>query len=537
MTLSRERRVALDDTIRPYSELPAARDRPRRPKLLFLVTEDWYFCSHRLPVARAARDGGFEVVVATRVRAHGGPIADEGFALRPLPWRRRGDGLAGAARAIAAITRLYQVERPDILHHVALKPVLFGGLARSLAFGRAGTAPAVINSVMGLGAGFSAGGLGARLRRPALGAALRLAAARNGSRVIVQNPEDGAALAAFGIDRRQIALVRGSGVDLRHFAPLPPPEGGTVAVALVSRMLRDKGVLDAVAAIRLLRARGVPVELLLAGPTDPDNPGSLSAQSLAALAAEPGVSVARQSDRRARGVAACGDCGAAFDLWRGYSQGIARSGRLRPPDRRQRRAGLPRGGADRDQRERHPGAAARCRSTGRRGRGARRRPGAARGDGTQRPGIGGAALWRGGRRARDPGPLPRRAGRAGSAAMTRAWTAAAALGGFLSVTAGALAAHGGGARAAELLRTGALYGLVHAAALLALVAIAGRSDRPGLMLAIAGWSFVAGIFLFSCSLFALALTGLAGFAAVTPFGGTALLIGWAALGFHAARRR
>jgi uncharacterized membrane protein YgdD (TMEM256/DUF423 family) len=121
--------------------------------------------------------------------------------------------------------------------------------------------------------------------------------------------------------------------------------------------------------------------------------------------------------------------------------------------------------------------------------------------------------------------------------MTRAWTAAAALGGFLSVTAGALAAHGGGARAAELLRTGALYGLVHAAALLALVAIAGRSDRPGLMLAIAGWSFVAGIFLFSCSLFALALTGLAGFAAVTPFGGTALLIGWAALGFHAARWR
>ena len=289
MTLSRERRVALDDTIRPYSELPAARDRSRRPKLLFLVTEDWYFCSHRLPVARAARDDGFEVVVATRVRAHGGPIADEGFALRPLPWRRRGDGLAGAARAIAAITRLYQVERPDILHHVALKPVLFGGLARSLAFGRAGTAPAVIDSVMGLGAGFSAGGLGARLRRPALGAALRLAAAKGGSRVIVQNPEDGAALAAFGIDRRQIALVRGSGVDLCHFAPLPPPEGGTVAVALVSRMLRDKGVLDAVAAIRLLRARGVPVELLLAGPTDPDNPGSLSAQSLEALAAEPGV--------------------------------------------------------------------------------------------------------------------------------------------------------------------------------------------------------------------------------------------------------
>ena len=142
---------------------------------------------------------------------------------------------------------------------------------------------------MGLGTGFSATGLAARLRRPALGWALRLAADRGGSRVVVQNPEDGAALAALGIDRQRIALIRGSGVDIRRFVPLPAPTGDTVRVALVSRMLRDKGVLDAVAAVRLLRARGLPVELTLAGPTDPDNPGSLSARSLSALAAEPGV--------------------------------------------------------------------------------------------------------------------------------------------------------------------------------------------------------------------------------------------------------
>src|SRR5213593_4615860 len=82
----------------------------RRPKLLFLVTEDWYFCSHRLPVARAARDAGFEVVVATRVGAHGAQISDEGFALRPIAWRRRGDGLLGAGRAISAIASLYRAE-------------------------------------------------------------------------------------------------------------------------------------------------------------------------------------------------------------------------------------------------------------------------------------------------------------------------------------------------------------------------------------------------------------------------------------------
>ena len=261
----------------------------RRPKLLFLVTEDWYFCSHRLPVARAAREDGFAVVVATRVREHGEQICEEGFALRPIPWRRRGDGLLGAARAIAAITRLYHAERPDILHHVALKPVLFGSLARHLAFARSDHAPASVASIMGLGSGFTATTAAARLRRPPLSLALRLAAGNARDRVVVQNPEDRAALVGLGIDPARIALIRGSGVDIDHFAPLPEPAGGIVTVALVSRMLRDKGVLEAAAAIRRLRVRGLNIELLLAGPTDPDNVNSLTAQRLRSLAGEPGI--------------------------------------------------------------------------------------------------------------------------------------------------------------------------------------------------------------------------------------------------------
>ena len=261
----------------------------RRPKLLFLVTEDWYFCSHRLPAARAARAAGFDVVVATRVRAHGDRISDEGFVLRPIEWRRRGDGLLGAGRAISEIARLYRAEQPDVVHHIALKPVLFGGAARRLAFARAERAPVAIDSVMGLGAGFSAASVAARLRRPSLGIALRVATGRDRGWVIVQNPEDRAALIALGTAPQRIVMIRGSGVDCNHFRPLPDPEAATVTVALVSRMLRDKGVLDAVAAIRLLRGRGLPLQLLLAGPTDPDNSGSLTAELLASLTAEPGI--------------------------------------------------------------------------------------------------------------------------------------------------------------------------------------------------------------------------------------------------------
>jgi glycosyltransferase involved in cell wall biosynthesis len=254
------------------------------PKLLFLVTEDWYFCSHRLPVARAARDAGFAVAVATRVREHGEQIRGEGFALHPLGWKRRGDGILGGLRSLREIVRLYRRENPDILYHVALKPVLFGGIAARLAF-RRNDRPAVLSAVMGLGAGFATGV--AYWRKRALGWALRAAAADG--QVIVQNPEDRAALIQLGFDPDRLALIRGSGVDTGYFAALPDPAGQDVTVAFVGRMLRSKGVLDAVSAIRKLRAGGYPVNLLLAGAPDADSRVSLSEAELHALATEPGI--------------------------------------------------------------------------------------------------------------------------------------------------------------------------------------------------------------------------------------------------------
>ncbi len=118
--------------------------------------------------------------------------------------------------------------------------------------------------------------------------------------------------------------------------------------------------------------------------------------------------------------------------------------------------------------------------------------------------------------------------------MIRLWLAIAGLGGAASVVGGAVAAHlADDAKAAELLRTGALYGMVHAAALLAVVAIGTRR----LAVRVAGSSFAAGIVLFSGSLFALAAGGARGLGWVTPVGGVALIIGWAALATISVCRR
>jgi uncharacterized membrane protein YgdD (TMEM256/DUF423 family) len=123
--------------------------------------------------------------------------------------------------------------------------------------------------------------------------------------------------------------------------------------------------------------------------------------------------------------------------------------------------------------------------------------------------------------------------------MIRAWLATAAAGGFASVAAGAAAAHlaARDVGTAELLRTAALYGMVHAASLLGVAALAERREQTGAALAVAGWGFALGLPLFSLSLIALAATGLAVFGRVTPFGGIALLAGWLALGVDALRRR
>jgi uncharacterized membrane protein YgdD (TMEM256/DUF423 family) len=122
--------------------------------------------------------------------------------------------------------------------------------------------------------------------------------------------------------------------------------------------------------------------------------------------------------------------------------------------------------------------------------------------------------------------------------MIRVWLAIAGLGGAASVIAGALAAHfADDPQTTELLRTGALYGMVHAAALLGLIGLAqGREPRRGAAV-VTGWSFALGVALFSGSLFALAAGAPRWVGWVTPFGGVGLIIGWIALGTLALRRR
>jgi glycosyltransferase involved in cell wall biosynthesis len=248
--------------------------------LLFVVTEDWYFWSHRLALARAARDAGWRVTVATRVQAHGARIEAEGFRLVALPWRRGGGSVLAEIRAIGRIYRLMARERPDLVHLIALKGIVYGGLPARLAGIRAR-----VSTVAGLGYVFTSKSIKARVLRPVLRRALRLAMAGTGSVVTVQNPDDQAVLAGGLVAAGRMTLIRGSGVDTGRFAPAAEPEGVPV-VAMACRMVRDKGVGVVVEAARRLKGAGVALHVRLAGAIDPENRDAHTIEEITGWVAE-----------------------------------------------------------------------------------------------------------------------------------------------------------------------------------------------------------------------------------------------------------
>ncbi len=237
-------------------------------KLVYLVTEDWYFVSHRLPMARAARDAGLEVHVATRVTRHRDAIEREGFILHALNWERGSLDPLHFVGITMNVRKLYRTLQPSIVHHVAIAPTIVGSLAAI------GLPFAKLNALAGLGFVFSSRGLKARTMRRPLSILLRWLLRRKKTSVLVQNPDDCEALKSAGIRAEQIIIIPGSGVDIEKFKTLPEPPLPVVA-AFVGRLLYDKGLKTLISACRELQARNISIQLLIVGEPDSANPASI----------------------------------------------------------------------------------------------------------------------------------------------------------------------------------------------------------------------------------------------------------------------
>ena len=244
----------------------AARSRGR---LLFVVNEAYFFVSHRLPIARAAREAGFEVHLATPTDNVWAPadydsqlLSAEGIVFHPIPLERRGRNPWADLRTFLAIWRLFRRLRPDVVHLVTIKPVLYGGIAARLAGVRA-----MVSAVSGLGQVFTAQGARAGFLCWLICRLYAVATASPNGRVIVQNSEDADRLKSLGaVAPDRLALVRGSGADLDAFSPCPEADGPPV-VLFASRFLWEKGVGEFVEAARRLKQQGVSARFVIVGNT------------------------------------------------------------------------------------------------------------------------------------------------------------------------------------------------------------------------------------------------------------------------------
>jgi glycosyltransferase involved in cell wall biosynthesis len=240
-----------------------------RRRLLFLVSEDWYFVSHRLHLARAAQAAGFEVAVATRVGSFESLLEAAGLKVFPLSLRRASRNPLREFAAVCEIVGIYRRFRPHVVHHVALKPSLYGSVAAMFA-----RVPVVINALAGLGYVFTSAEAYARVLRPLVLAAFRVLFGRDNTRVILQNTDDRALLVGLGVvPEGRTSLVRGAGVDIETFHAVPVP-GGVPQVVFPARMLWDKGLREFVDAARLLKGEGCEARFVLVGEPDPHNPAS-----------------------------------------------------------------------------------------------------------------------------------------------------------------------------------------------------------------------------------------------------------------------
>ncbi len=243
--------------------------------LLFVVTEDWYFCSHRLQLAVAAQKAGYNVAVVTQETSHGDEIRQAGLMLIPIKFQRSGRNPLSDLMTIRSLIRIYKTEQPDIIHHVSLKPVLYGSIAARFA-----GIPNVVNAMTGLGYVFSSEDFLARLFRFLISPFLGYIFSARKTMIIFQNRDDLKTLEDRNlVKHEQTVIIRGSGVDLDIYVPGKDSKD-IPQVILVARMLWDKGVGEFVQAAKLLLTKSISARFILIGDSDCENPAAISVQQL-----------------------------------------------------------------------------------------------------------------------------------------------------------------------------------------------------------------------------------------------------------------
>ncbi len=244
-------------------------------RLLFVANDAKYFLAHWLSRVRAAHAAGYEVHVAVPEGPGVGLLRQEHFSIHAIPLRRWSMNPAHELRTLFALTRLYRLLHPDLVHHLTIKPVLYGGIAAQLAGVRA-----VIAAMPGLGYVFTDRGFVRSLLRWGVVIGYHLAMRHRNMRVTFENSDDRALFIKYGLATRENSLlIRGAGVDMSEYRYTPESAGPPLAI-LASRLLWDKGIREFVVAAEALKQAKVAARFAIVGQTEEGSPAAVPRRQL-----------------------------------------------------------------------------------------------------------------------------------------------------------------------------------------------------------------------------------------------------------------
>jgi len=241
-------------------------------KVILFANTDWYLYNYRLPLARALRQIGYEVILLSPRGDYAARLQAEGFIWREFPLSRRGFNLLEEFRAWWRLVRIYQEEKPAVVHHFTIKCIMYGSFAAKLA-----QVPQIINAITGLGYMFSAGGFLKEILQKILFVVYRIVL--KNTETVFQNPDDQRLFLKIGLIKKDNHLIRSSGVNIQRFTP-QPEKSGIPVVVLPARMLREKGIEEFVGAARMLMGKGISARFVLVGDVDEGNPATISRRVL-----------------------------------------------------------------------------------------------------------------------------------------------------------------------------------------------------------------------------------------------------------------
>ena len=245
-------------------------------KLLFLVNVDWFFISHRLPIAIKAISQGYEVHIACEFTDNKELLERLGLIVHRVPFSRNGRCLLKEVLTLLAIYNIFREIKPDLVHAVTIKPVLYGGL-----IARITGIKSFVGAVSGLGLVFVASDLKTKIIRIFVKYLYRLSFKHSNMKAIFQNHVDKRTLLDVNVVEEENAIIiKGSGADLFEYKYKEEPDSVPIVI-MACRLLREKGVLDFISMARMLKDKNINAKFILVGEPDYGNPNSFTVEDLA----------------------------------------------------------------------------------------------------------------------------------------------------------------------------------------------------------------------------------------------------------------